>query len=784
MKLAFQRRFLDDDGNPLNSGRITLYAHDSQTPLTVYYLEGDDYSPAANPMLTTNDGRIDTVFYDDGIIDVKVEKNNGDGTFELLDTFEEGLDLGKNGTQDTQVSTIDDLRNTDPTVGTVTVTGYYTEGDSPVRMYMWDPNSTNTIDGGYVIGSDVSDTGRWILMWDDEMIPCTVYGVMPGVYEENISQFINFPVTVGSKAIATARICRFIPGDYSTTQNYYTDKTLYFDSGARFPAGYFSCKNAIVPSNTSYVAELHFHGVQKEVHSSWFRTVTAFLACNAQRYVIDATNYFTNSTLAAQVEIVNAELEFHARLPVTYTGNGRMVFNRCDIHGCPLFSTSDKITFKYTHINDSWWQSAANVDWVNNVSARSTNLNVLRLDNFTSPTAYVNALKANGTTKLDMAGRYITTLDANGFTEINNVDCNSFSFNNSGVYVKLRNVKCASMGITCHTLNIDDSSIGSAYMSCQSIISHDSTVSFASEPTFGAAWFYRSEVDGGTPWTCKGQLVVEEGRFNASLNYVTDNEQSHPVVQFYGCHFGTNNTFRLKNVTMIGCTFDNNKLTMFPYKDGDNYILSVNLQGNIIRTNQPIEFTRLGDDENVYDCILRWTITDNIFTGNTEGLRMRYWQRRSGSYWTRTFVKNAMNVHSVTYKGNVGSCPDDTGRGLAISDNKGYVEESITDDYSVYKYTGAWKRVMPSFSSAWWNGGAINGSGMLVKYYNAVNSPYDSLTYDLFIHTTWFLYPTAHDDPINDGDFFRRAILTFNDYLRIVQRGDGDHNNFVVGRVV
>jgi len=321
-------------------------------------------------------------------------------------------------------------------------------------------------------------------------------------------------------------------------------------------------------------------------------------------------------------------------------------------------------------------------------------------------------------------------------------------------------------------------------MNCQNIVCHDSTVSFASEPTFGAAWFYRSEVDGGTPWTGKGQLIVEEGRFNASLNYVTDNTASHPLVQFYGCHFGTNNTFRLKNVTMIGCTFDNNKLTMYPYKEGDNYILSVNLQGNIIRTNQPIEFTRLGDDEEVYDCILRWTITDNIFTGNTEGLRMRYWQRRSGSYWTRTFVKNSTNVHSVTYKGNVGSCPDDTGRGLAISDNKGYVKESITDDYSVYKYTGAWKRVMPSLSSAWWNGGAINGSGMLVKYYNAVNSPYDSLTYDLFVHTTWFLYPTAHDDPVNDGDFFRRAILTFNDYLRIVQRGDGDHNNFVVGRVV
>lgn len=345
MKLAFQRRFLDDNGLPLNAGRITLYAHDSQTPITVYALTGDDYSPAENPMLTTNDGRIDTVFYDDGIIDVKVEKNNGDGTFELLDTFEDGLDVGKNGTSDTQVSTIEELRNVNPEVGTVTVTGYYTNGDSPVRMYFWDPNSTNTIDGGYVIGSDVSDTGRWILMWHDEIIPCTVYGVMPGQYEENITSFLNFPNTVSTKAIATARICRFIPGQYQTSQTYYTSKTLYFDEGAQFVTGEFVCNTAIVPSNTGYVADFRFNGVQKEVHSSWFRTVFAFLTCNAQRYVIDSTNYFTNTSLTGQVTLTNAELEFHGRLPVTYSGNARINLSRCDLQGSGFFNQTDVLNF-------------------------------------------------------------------------------------------------------------------------------------------------------------------------------------------------------------------------------------------------------------------------------------------------------------------------------------------------------------------------------------------------------------------------------------------------------
>lgn len=786
MKLAFQRRFLDDDGNPLNSGRITLYAHDSDTPITVYYLEGEDYSPAMNPMFTTNDGRIDTVFYEGGIIDVKVEKNNGDGTFELLDTFEEGMDVGHDGTPDTQVSTIEELRGVDPSMGTVTVTGYYTEGDSPVRTYMWDSDGTNTVDGGYVIGSDVSDTGRWILIWDDEMIPCTVYGIIPGAYEENMSQFLNFPDTVGTKAIATARICRFIAGDYSTTQNYYTSKTLYFDSGAKFPSGYFSCKNAIVPSNTNYVADMHFHGVQKEVHSSWFKTIKGFLTSSAQRYVIDATNYFTDSNLDSQIEIADAELEFHARLPIVYIGNGRLTLNRCDIQGCPQFSTIDALTFKNTEIHDSWWQQSSSVDWVDTVSARTANLNVLNLDNFTSTAAYVNAIKANGNTKLDLAGRYISNLDANDLTEIYNVDCDAFTMNRPGVSVKTRNITCASMGVTCHTLEVRDSVIRSAYMNCQYINCYDSTVSYASAPTFTTALFFRSEVNCGSdyPWTCQGQLIVQDGRFNASINYVTDNESSHPYVQFYGVHLGAGMVFRLKHVTMMGCTFDDNTLALYPYKEGDDYILSANLQNNIIHTTHPVEFTKLGDDENVYDCILQWTIVNNIFTGNSEGIRMRYWQKSGGTYWYRTFVKIAANTHNVTYRGNTGVCPDDTGRGLSIRDNTAYVEEEFSGS-TLYKYTGSAKRLVPTMlSSTWWAGGAINGSGMLVKYYNAETSPYDSLSYDLFVQTAWYLYPLSHDDTTSNGDFFNRAILTFGDYVRIIQRGDGNHNSDIVAQVL
>ena len=790
MKLAFQRRFLDDNGLPLNAGRITLYAHDSQTPITVYALTGDDYSPAENPMLTTNDGRIDTVFYDDGIIDVKVEKNNGDGTFELLDTFEDGIDIGKNGTSDTQVDTIEELRNVNPEVGTVTVTGYYTRGDAPVRMYMWDANSTNTIDGGYVIGSDVSDTGRWILLWHDEIIPCTVYGVFPGQYEENITPFLNFPNTVSTKAIATARICRFIPGTYQTDQTYYTGKTLYFDEGAQFVTGEFSCKNAIVPSNTSFVAEFSFNGVQKEVHSSWFRTVDTFLSCNAQRYVVDGTNYFVNSSLTRRVTLTNAEVEFHGRLPVTYSGNGCIGFSRCDLQGSGMFNATDVLYFAYMEIHDEWWLSPASIDWTTKVHARTTSLDRLLLQNFQNTTAYVNAIKADGQTKCDLAGRYIASLAANGFTDILNVDCNSFSYNQSGTAIELRNVKASTTYITATSVTVKDCDLQDFMASISNyFVCYDSRLSFSVAPTFNAIWLYDCNVNGGSTWTCKGQVMCEGGYFNGSLNYVTDNTSDHSVVKFTGVRFGENNIFYLKRLVAMDCTFNNNTIKMYPYKSGDNYYLYIDLENNIIRNTNPIEFTRIEEidgwwQEDVYDCILNWTIVNNVFLGNDEGLRMRYWQKRAGQYYTRTFVKMAQGVHSINYEGNVGKCPSDNMRGVTVSDNKGYTTETVSGDNTVYKYPSAYKRCMMNPNSVWWSTGSIGGPNTLMKYYSWVNSPYNSVTYSMFIQVAWFSYPKAHDEVVNDGDFFLLAILTFGDYIRIVQQGDGDRNQGVIARVI
>lgn len=58
------------------------------------------------------------------------------------------------------------------------LTGYYEDGDSPIRSYVWNANSTAAIDGGAVIGN-YGQTGRWILVSPTRFLDVRIFGAMP-----------------------------------------------------------------------------------------------------------------------------------------------------------------------------------------------------------------------------------------------------------------------------------------------------------------------------------------------------------------------------------------------------------------------------------------------------------------------------------------------------------------------------------------------------------------------------------------------------------------------------
>ena len=176
-----QNQFFDDAGAPLSAGRVKIYAKGSDTLLPIYEDSGDGFVPAQNPVITANDGRIPTVFWPAALVDVVVEKSNGDGTYTELDSYVAGLDLASvDAVQG--VGSVTELRSIMPSENMVVqVNGYYTAGDSPTRKYLWVAGAANTDDGGYVIASNVNSGGRWVMLWDDpEFLPVSLYGVMCG----------------------------------------------------------------------------------------------------------------------------------------------------------------------------------------------------------------------------------------------------------------------------------------------------------------------------------------------------------------------------------------------------------------------------------------------------------------------------------------------------------------------------------------------------------------------------------------------------------------------------
>jgi len=177
-----QNQFFDDAGAPLSAGRVKIYAKGSDTLLPIYEDNGDGFVPAQNPVITANDGRIPTVFWPAALVDVVVEKSNGDGTYTGLDSYVAGLDLSSVEAVQEGVSNIAELRMLQPSENMVVqANGYYTAGDCPTRKYLWVAGAANTDDGGYVIASGINAVGRWVMLWDDsEFLPASLYGIMCG----------------------------------------------------------------------------------------------------------------------------------------------------------------------------------------------------------------------------------------------------------------------------------------------------------------------------------------------------------------------------------------------------------------------------------------------------------------------------------------------------------------------------------------------------------------------------------------------------------------------------
>ena len=292
MYLSFpQNQFFDADGKPL-VGRVTFYVHDSATEADVYTLTGTTYTQASNPQYLTEAGTLEnSIFFEASIVDVLLEKYVGSSSmesdtdpssWEIVATYSYGLDIAT--TEETPtVTTINDLKAISVDYGKALVTGYYAEGDSPARFYIWDASATDTSDGGYVIPSNHTSTGRWILLNEGDTLDCRCYGV-DASHTANLPSLLNYKATVGSRLFKTAAKIRFTPETYPTGLSFTTSKIVVLPKNFVY-ADTLTCPIAELAPAGSAFANFVFKGLGVIVRKDAFYDENEISNSNAVGYI-------------------------------------------------------------------------------------------------------------------------------------------------------------------------------------------------------------------------------------------------------------------------------------------------------------------------------------------------------------------------------------------------------------------------------------------------------------------------------------------------------------------
>lgn len=665
MKISLPiNQFFDDQGFPLVGGRISIFKHDSDTLNDIFTLDGDIYRAAVNPIITSDEGRIPTVFFDAAVVDVRVEKANGDGTYELIDTFQAGFNV-PSATNDTVVNGIDALKDTNTEVGVVSVYGYDSNVAAPMRNYVWDPTCTADADDGIVVLSNTTETGRWILLWDDEKLPCSVYGIAPG-HEANISAFLTYPDIVSQWNIRTPKIPRFTQGTYTSNTTFSTTKTLYFDQGAKFTNATFMCASVIIPYNNDYVANFIFSvGFQPVAESRWFRTVAGFWKCDAQEYHQSNTNFFADTNIGNAgttcAILLNKKVSGRA---LTFTGGANIEFNHCNISDYAL-STNWYTVFKNCDFSDRWFVDG-NWDFGTDVTHRQlvrSAQNRVSLDHFADANVFVLHQAANSIPALDLQNRVVSGITGDmPFTLIRNAVIDYAHFNHN---IALENCTVNHLYLEHNFLNLTTKNCQAVIENAQAGQWNDSRSNFSLNCDVNT--YYTTIAWNETGLDMNSHRI---GRTDDDLIY-----QKQLVM--WGCTIN-NGTIASYCPVFLECNIANTLIYVCPASvfEGtrQTWTMSMEFRGNRFNGAAGIRIgahNGISDHlSEVFECrVDALAITDNVFNTTVSGITCPFWSGPSLSYrfirgMTAFVPGNSVTEHTLDYfevpyeyRGNSGNCP-------------------------------------------------------------------------------------------------------------------------------
>lgn len=366
-------QYLDTQSRSCSNGYIYVLDIKNLTELDVYTLTDSQYVKAANPIRLDLNGRPNQTYFTDALAYCRL--------YDAHDNFIRewyGSSNVDHAVNDTVVYTVANLRKAALTLGTVTVVGYWNESDCEARTYTWQADSSDTADDGQVIKSDLSDTGRWLLLTDRAYIPCTYYGVYPG-HEENMLKFMSRANTAYGVTYPTCNF--FMSGAYETSVGLATLHPVLLDRDVTFAASYVSAPSfKLVGKQTSDHAIGNLK-TKAAVRASWYDTLDAMFSSGSLDMTIDAAK-----KMSQDVELKNVAI--HGKHHMTYTWTGTLTLNDCYIDD-DVFTGQELLKFLNMDFCDSYFYAVTTFA-LTNIAASS----VAPLHSFKSADMYVNALEA------------------------------------------------------------------------------------------------------------------------------------------------------------------------------------------------------------------------------------------------------------------------------------------------------------------------------------------------------------------------------------------------------
>jgi len=746
------QQFVDETGKPL-VGRVSFFVHGTNHYADIYTMQGTSFVPSPNPILLDSMGRIpETVFFEADILDCFVQTYIGEpgqmtpdapgDYWTAYDRFEVGIEYKALMEQSGVVDDIAGLKEIDPTEYPVVQVR-----DLPIRYYIWDEYATNTPDDGIVVRSDLTGDGRWLLLWDDEMLPSSIYGVKDGNFA-NLTMCLSYPDVVGSIGLATPPCVRIMPGTYATTTWVSTTKTIAFGKGVKFTGGgIFTPKVVQVSAIEDYVCDFAITDPNSEAHSSWFRTVAGFWRCGAGRLVMDDTNYFALSTLDSSVHITGAKISGTERMGAFTTQSNYLWLEECSFDGTRLFSAKDDyVRFSKCYVTDSLFTDLQYNQWDvgkisegHHVECLSVSANTFPLASFDSADVWLkfydadNANAISPKTSVDFQGRTLNYYGSN-YLEIRNATIGNIVLPTDTNWRKLYNVVCT------------------GYVSGGSYVyAENSTLTFSDTSTLvslqavdSVLETYNANIDHSCSVDAKRCV------FNVGVDNATDNETDLLPIVLEDCTVTKANVIlKTKKLYMYGCTLHDPYITIWPYHDGANYRVDGAMVDCKVLGGHDVVYSKnhvnqYGSEElNCHHVIFTYDWLHNSFSGSmTKGIAIDFW----GVLATHSFYM-ARSDNAVRYENNVGKCPADK---LRVSFN----DSTEASQYNFYQ-DDTWN------VTSWYVAGALRS----LRAFPAANyRTVGGIFSDFAVHAHRYAFPfgamaQSHccldlmDSPTDYGDF-------------------------------